>query len=52
MPEHAWYAEAVTYLYTHGRMDGTGPSTFRPDGATRAQAAAMVMRLHEKYVTQ
>ena len=46
VPEHAWYAEAVTYVYTHGLMDGTGPSTFRPAGATsRAMIATMLWHM-------
>ena len=46
----SWYEAAVLYARANGFFDGTGATTFEPDGtATREQAAAMLVRVYEKY---
>ena len=43
-----WYAEAVTRLMYAGIVTGDIEGTFRPeDNITRAEAAAVAVRLHE-----
>ena len=45
----AWYAEVVAKAAALGLMEGVGGGLFEPDRAiTRAEAAAVVVRLHEK----
>lgn len=34
VPETAWYYDSVVYVYTHGLMNGTGPTTFQPNAPT------------------
>lgn len=47
--DSAWYAEAVDYCAEHGLVNGDGDGKFRPDAPiTRAEMAAVAMRLHEK----
>ena len=49
VPRDAWYAEAVDYCARCELMVGTGDGKFEPDrAATRAELAAVVMRLHQK----
>lgn len=46
VPEDAWYAEAVRYVYEHGLMAGTSGSAFSPEGATtRGQIVTILWRM-------
>lgn len=48
VPEDAWYAEAVAKAAELGIVEGVGEGLFEPERAvTRAEAAAMVVRLYE-----
>ena len=43
-----WYALAVEYVYSHGLMNGTSPTTFEPNGIlTRAQVAQVLYNLED-----
>lgn len=43
-----WYAPAVEYVYSHGLMNGTSPTTFEPNGIlTRAQVAQVLYNLED-----
>lgn len=45
VPEDAWYADAVAYVYEQGLMTGTGDTTFAPDVTTsRSMIAAILWR--------
>lgn len=45
VPEDAWYADAVAYVYEQGLMTGTGAAAFSPDAATsRSMIAAILWR--------
>lgn len=45
VPEDAWYADAVAYVYEQGLMTGTGDTAFSPDAATsRSMIAAILWR--------
>ena len=45
VPNGAWYADAVDYVYEHGIMNGTGDTTFSPDETiTREQIATIFYR--------
>ena len=46
VPDGAWYADAVEYVYDNGLMSGTGATTFSPDTATsRAMLATILYRV-------
>ena len=46
VPEDAWYADAVAYVYEKGLMIGTGETTFSPEGTiTRAMIVTILHRL-------
>lgn len=46
VPEDAWYRDAVAYVYTHGLMAGTTPTTFAPEVTTsRAMIVTILWRL-------
>ena len=46
VPEGAWYADAVRYVYEHGLMAGTSGSAFSPEGATtRGQIVTILWRM-------
>ena len=48
-----WAVPAMQWACGAGIIAGTSKTTLSPQGsATRAQAAVMFMRLHEKYVAQ
>ena len=43
-----WHAIAVEYVYSHGLMNGTSPTTFEPNGIlTRAQVAQVLYNLED-----
>ena len=46
VPQSAWYADAVTYVYENGLMNGTAPGIFSPArSVTRGMVAAILYRL-------
>lgn len=53
VPENAWYAADVEFAAKLGLMNGDGNGNFRPnDAVTRAELAAVVVRLHELLTAQ
>lgn len=45
VPDHAWYADAVDYVYDNGIMNGTSATTFSPNNPmTRAMLTAVLYR--------
>ncbi len=49
VPQGAWYETAVNYCKNHGLMEGVSGTLFEPERpVTRAEAAALMMRLHKK----
>ena len=45
VPDGAWYADAVEYVYDNGLMSGTSVTTFNPGGTTsRGQIATILYR--------
>ena len=46
VPETAWYYDSVVYVYTHGLMNGTGPTTFQPNApTTRGMVVTILYRM-------
>lgn len=46
VPEGAWYRDAAAYVYGKGLMNGTGDTTFSPNGATtRAMIVTILWRI-------
>ena len=46
VPEDAWYADAVRYVYKHDLMAGTSATAFSPDATTsRSMIAAILWRM-------
>jgi len=46
VPNHAWYRDAVHFVYAHNLMHGSSPVHFSPDDTlTRAMAATIFWRL-------
>ena len=46
VPKSAWYYDAVRYVYEHGLMMGTSPTTFSTEGTTtRGQIVTILWRL-------
>jgi len=47
VPDGAWFAEAVGFVYEHNIMGGVGNNRFDPQGhLTRAAVAALLFRVH------
>ena len=45
VPNGAWYADAVDYVYEHGIMNGTSATTFSPNAMlTRGQTVTFLWR--------
>ena len=46
VPKSAWYYDAVRYVYEHGLMMGTSPTTFSAEGTTtRGQIVTILWRM-------
>ena len=46
VPNGAWYADAVDYVYEHGIMNGTSATTFSPNTPmTRAMLVTVLWRM-------
>lgn len=53
VPASQWYTDSVQQAYEFGLMNGTGDSSFGPDGSvTVAQAITIAARIHSIYTTE
>ena len=50
VPAQAYYAQALSWAYRNGIVDGTSPSTFSPDSAISRQDFVLMLYRYAKYL--